>query len=105
MVPPNNLCGPVVRVLVVEDEVRIAEILQAALSRSGFVVDPVRRCGEAREALSLTPYDAVVLDLGLPDGSELRIHRVNLSPVEVRTVFMSASTWAPGLPPTVRACR
>jgi len=73
MVPPNNLCGPVVRVLVVEDEVRIAEILQAALSRSGFVVDPVRRCAEAREALSLTSYDAVVLDLGLPDGDGLTL--------------------------------
>jgi len=62
-----------VRVLVVEDEVRIAEILQAALSRSGFVVDPVRRCAEAREALSLTSYDAVVLDLGLPDGDGLTL--------------------------------
>ena len=73
MVPPNNLCGPVVRVLVVEDEVRIAEILQAALRRSGFVVDPVRRCAEAREPLSLTLYDAVVLDLGLPDGDGLTL--------------------------------
>ena len=49
------------RVLVVEDEVRIVEILQEALSRSGFVVDTVRRCAEAREALSLTAYDAAIL--------------------------------------------
>jgi DNA-binding response OmpR family regulator len=62
-----------VRVLVVEDEVRIVEILQEALSRSGFVVDTVGRCAEAREALSLTAYDAAILDLGLPDGDGLTL--------------------------------
>lgn len=33
----------------------------------------MRRCAEAREALSLTSYDAVVLDLGLPDGDGLTL--------------------------------
>jgi len=61
------------RVLVIEDEVRIVEILQEALSRAGFVVDSVRRCTEAREALSLTAYDAAVLDLVLPDGDGLTL--------------------------------
>ena len=52
------------RLLVVEDEVRIAEILRSALSRSGFAVDAVGRCGDARAALEVNPYDAVILDLG-----------------------------------------
>jgi DNA-binding response OmpR family regulator len=56
------------RILVIEDEARITEILQEALSRAGFTVDLARRCAEARDALSLTTYDAAVLDLGLPDG-------------------------------------
>jgi len=56
------------RILVIEDEARITEILQEALSRAGFTVDLARRCDEARDALSLTAYDAAVLDLGLPDG-------------------------------------
>jgi DNA-binding response OmpR family regulator len=56
------------RILVVEDEARITEILHEALSRAGFTVDLARRCDEARDALSLTAYDAAVLDLGLPDG-------------------------------------
>ena len=59
------------RLLIVEDEARIAEILTAALQRVGFAIDAVSRCADAREALSLTPYDAVVLDLGLPDGDGL----------------------------------
>jgi DNA-binding response OmpR family regulator len=56
------------RILVIEDETRIIEILQEALSRAGFAADSASRCAEAREALSLTAYDAAVLDLGLPDG-------------------------------------
>jgi len=62
-----------VRLLIVEDEARIAEILTAALQRVGFAIDAVSRCADAREALSLTPYDAVVLDLGLPDGDGLGV--------------------------------
>jgi two-component system response regulator QseB len=56
------------RILVIEDEARITEILHEVLSRAGFAVDSASRCTEAREALALTAYDAAVLDLGLPDG-------------------------------------
>ena len=59
------------RLLVIEDESRIAEILKAALRRAGFAVDVVRRCNDAREALAVTIYDAAILDLGLPDGDGL----------------------------------
>jgi PleD family two-component response regulator len=44
-----------VRLLVVEDEARIAEILRSALSRSGFAVDAVGRCGDARAPWRSTP--------------------------------------------------
>jgi DNA-binding response OmpR family regulator len=62
-----------VRLLVVEDEVRIAEILRSALVRHGFAVDTVYCCEEARAALSTISYDAAILDLGLPDGDGLGI--------------------------------
>jgi DNA-binding response OmpR family regulator len=62
-----------VRVLVVEDEPRIIEIVQNALGRAGFASDAVRRCAEAREALALASYDAAILDLGLPDGDGLSL--------------------------------
>jgi DNA-binding response OmpR family regulator len=61
------------RLLVIEDERRIAEIVKRTLERSGFAVDTVRLCADAREALSLTPYDAAILDLGLPDGDGLKL--------------------------------
>ncbi len=61
------------RLLVVEDEVRIAEIVRAAFVRGGFAVDVVRLCADAREALATNPYDATILDLGLPDGDGLKL--------------------------------
>ena len=61
------------RLLIIEDEARIVEILRSALSRSGFAVDAVGRCGDARAALEVNPYDAVILDLGLPDGDGLAL--------------------------------
>jgi len=62
-----------VRLLVVEDEVRIAEILRQSLGKAGFVVDAVASCVDARAALEVGAYDAVILDLGLPDGDGLTL--------------------------------
>jgi len=62
-----------VRLLVVEDESRIAELLRRALGRAGFVTDTVATCADARATLALNPYDAAILDLGLPDGDGLAV--------------------------------
>ena len=61
------------RLLVVEDEARIAEIVRTALLRDGFAVDVLTLYADAREALATTPYDAAILDLGLPDGDGLKL--------------------------------
>jgi len=61
------------RLLVVEDEPRISEIIKAALERAEFAVDTVRLRADAREALANTAYDAAILDLGLPDGDGLNL--------------------------------
>jgi DNA-binding response OmpR family regulator len=68
--PSNRAIGGrrCVRLLVIEDEPRIAEILKSGLQRAGFTIDVVSLCADAREALSTTIYDAAILDLGLPDG-------------------------------------
>lgn len=61
------------RLLVIEDEPRIAEILRPPLERAGFAVDFVRLCAEGHAALASHPYDAAILDLGLPDGDGLNL--------------------------------
>ncbi len=59
------------RLLVIEDEERLVEVLKSGLGRAGFVVDAVQTVADAREALALVAYDAAILDLGLPDGDGL----------------------------------
>jgi DNA-binding response OmpR family regulator len=45
------------RLLVIEDEPRLVEVLKSALGRAGFVVDAVDTAADAREALALVAYD------------------------------------------------
>ena len=55
------------RVLVVEDEVKMAGLLKRALEEEGYAVDVA---SDGREALWLgteNPYDAIVLDVMLPE--------------------------------------
>ncbi|HEY8516229.1 MAG TPA: response regulator transcription factor [Candidatus Binatia bacterium] len=54
------------RILVVEDEQRLAEALVAALRDAGFVVEHAADGERALSLGSVEPYDAIVLDLGLP---------------------------------------
>jgi DNA-binding response OmpR family regulator len=61
------------RLLVVEDEPRIVEILREALRRAGFAIDAAGTAADARGLLSTVPYDAAILDLGLPDGDGLEV--------------------------------
>jgi DNA-binding response OmpR family regulator len=61
------------RVFVVEDDVRLGEVLQDGLGKAGFAVDLCTSQRDAAEALANFPYDAIILDLGLPDGDGLQL--------------------------------
>ena len=61
------------RLLIIEDESRLAEILKGELGRAGFAVDAVGLSRQAEAALASVPYDAAILDLGLPDGDGLSL--------------------------------
>jgi two-component system OmpR family response regulator len=60
------------RVLVVDDEVKLANLLQRRLQREGVGVDVAASGEAALERAGATEYDAIVLDLMLPgvDGFE-----------------------------------
>jgi DNA-binding response OmpR family regulator len=61
------------RLLVIEDEERLAGILKSKLAEIGFTVDIAASAEDASIALELINYDAAVLDLGLPDGDGLTV--------------------------------
>ncbi len=61
------------RLLLIEDNQRLAELLGKGLKANGFAVDSFSTLGEAEAALAAMPYQAMILDLGLPDGDGLTL--------------------------------
>jgi two-component system response regulator MprA len=64
-----------VRILVVDDDHAVRRSIDRALRLEGYDVVPVASGGEALEALALTPPDALILDLQLPDLDGLQVCR------------------------------
>ncbi len=63
------------RLLVVEDHEATRTVLTRLLTRAGHAVTTAGTMQEALVSYAATPYDAVVSDLGLPDGSGLDLMR------------------------------
>ena len=63
--------GPPVRILVVEDSPRVADTVGTALRAFGHCVVHAGGVRAADVAFDSQPFDLVILDLGLPDGSGL----------------------------------
>ncbi len=63
------------RVLVVEDEEKIAGFVRRGLEERGFAVDVCDRGDEAYDRIQSHPYDAVVLDIMLPGRDGLSVLR------------------------------
>lgn len=63
------------RILIVEDDAVLRDGLKVGLGLAGFNADAVEGCEDADAVLHSHEFDAVVLDLMLPDGSGLDILR------------------------------
>jgi two-component system copper resistance phosphate regulon response regulator CusR len=61
------------RILVIEDEKRIADFLDRGLASAGYAVDGVGTGREALAAVHTTDYDLLILDLMLPDVDGLEV--------------------------------
>lgn len=62
-----------VRILVAEDEKKIASFIRKALQEASFAVDEVHDGNSALESASLTPYDAIILDVMMPGRDGLSV--------------------------------
>jgi len=61
------------RLLLIEDHERLAQLICKGLAAAGIAVDVVTRVDEAWAAVQQMPYQALVLDRGLPDGDGLAL--------------------------------
>ena len=83
------------RVLVVDDEADIRELIDLTLARMGLAAECVGTVAEARAALDAGPFQLCLTDMRLPDGVGLDIvryigERHAQTPVAVITAFGSA---------------
>ena len=67
--------APIVKILIVEDERRLGQFIKKGLTERSYTATWVPNCKEARDALCESGYDAIILDLGLPDGDGLDLLR------------------------------
>jgi two-component system OmpR family response regulator len=81
------------RILVVEDEPKMSDVLKRGLTRAGLAVDVVEDGGAALVRAGATEYDAIVLDAMLPD----------IDGVEICRRLREQRIWSPVLMLTARA--
>jgi two-component system OmpR family response regulator len=79
------------RLLLVEDNHPLADVICRALQQEGYVIDWAKNTSEADSWLLAHNYDVVLLDLGLPDtdGSEVLL-RLRASGKKVPILVLSA---------------
>lgn len=81
------------RVLLVEDDRRLVELLARGMRAEGLMVDCARAASEALTAVEHASYDVIVLDVGLPDGDGMGVCRA----------LRERQIWAPVLMLTARS--
>ena len=79
------------RILLVEDDLKIASFIRKGLSASGFIVDHVPDGEEGCSLVLTEPYDVVIVDIMLPklDGLSL-IRRVREKGLDTPILILSA---------------
>jgi DNA-binding response OmpR family regulator len=63
------------RILLIEDDPDLAELVALGLRYESYAVDLATTCAEAEDRLRTNEYDVACLDLGLPDGDGLQLVR------------------------------
>jgi two-component system OmpR family response regulator len=83
------------RILVVDDDADIREMIGQQLDQAGFVVTSAASLSEVRSILSQQAVDLIVLDLNLPDGDGIDLARELRASGRTEAVIMLTARGAP----------
>jgi two-component system, OmpR family, response regulator len=83
--------GEFMRVLVIDDELEMRELLERNLGRAAHGVKALGSCAAAELELSAAQYDVVILDVVLPDGSGIELcSRLRASGLDTPILLLTA---------------
>lgn len=69
----RRLFCSIMKILIVEDELSLCEVMQRSLEKERYVVETASDFAQAEEKLGIYDYDCVLLDIMLPDGNGLKL--------------------------------
>ncbi len=69
----RRLFCSIMKILIVEDEPSLCEVMQRSLEKERYVVETASDFAQAEEKLGIYDYDCVLLDIMLPDGNGLKL--------------------------------
>src|SRR5437870_11645409 len=78
------------RIVVIEDDPSVAELVTLYLRNADFIVEHARTASEARKAIGDVKPALVVLDLGLPDADGLELFREIRSHADTPVLALTA---------------
>lgn len=80
------------KILLVEDNKQLNEINSRALIRAGYSVQVTCTLADARLLLQTESFDAIIMDVGLPDGSGFSLCREIRGETTAPILFLTAKT-------------
>ena len=83
------------RILIVEDDAIVREIVAAYLRGNGFDTEEADDAGSARHSFAARPFDLIIVDINLPDESGLELVEWFRRRRDVAIIFMT-SLGSPG---------
>lgn len=84
-----NVDGNARRILLVEDHLDTSRVMKRLLERVGYGVKTAEGVQAALQASAAEPFDLVISDIGLPDGSGLDLIRQLLEKYQLKAIALS----------------
>jgi len=85
------------KILLVEDQVQLREILKTQLELHQFQVDEAATFQAAAQKIEHGNYDAVILDLKLPDGNSIGLFDQFQEKLASKTIIVTANATIPSV--------
>jgi two-component system catabolic regulation response regulator CreB len=82
--------SPVLKVLLVEDEISIADNVRVALHQEGYLLDHAKTGAEGLRLIGSQAYDVLIFDIGLPDQTGFELCKKVRMTVQTPLLFLTA---------------